>query len=344
MNIIVTGSAGLLGSNFCKYIVGEGKVNILAIDNLSGGYLEFVPTHEYITFMKADLTNIKDQTLINDYIKTKFNNKIDYIWHFAAYAAEGLSPFIRQFNYSNNLISTAFLINCAITHDTKRFIFTSSMAVYGDNKDLLHEDLVPKPIDPYGIAKYACEMDLQVAFKQHGLEYCIIRPHNVYGINQNIWDPYRNVIGIWMLQVLENKPTTIYGDGLQERSFSYIDDIVTCLYKCAFQDNCKNEIINLGGTKPSTIKETNDLLKEIVECDGYKSSTIYLEKRYEAKIAVPSYTKSQKLLDYKDIHNLRDGIQKMWDWAKSLKKDAHSRKYFDSYELNKNIYSYWKIN
>ena len=128
----------------------------------------------------------------------------------AAYAAEGLNPFIRKFNYENNLLATANIINECINNNVKRLVFTSTMAVYGygDNNPPFGEEVVPAPIDPYGIAKYGCELDIQVAGDQHGLDWCIIRPHNVYGINQNLWDKYRNVLGIWMYQKINNIPMT----------------------------------------------------------------------------------------------------------------------------------------
>ena len=142
------------------------------------------------------------------------NSKPDYVFHFAAYAAEGLSPFIRTYNYDNNLKATAAIVNECIKHDVKRLVFTSTLAVYGYGYGgIFDEKQTPKPIDPYGVAKYACEMDIQIAGEQHGLDWCIIRPHNVYGIKQNIWDKYRNVLGIWMYQHLNGEPMTIFGDG-----------------------------------------------------------------------------------------------------------------------------------
>src|SRR5690606_11980832 len=116
---------------------------------------------------------------------------IEYVYHFAAYAAEGLSPFIRQYNYTNNLVSTANIVNKCIEFSVKRLIFTSSMAVYGAGNPPFNESDATAPIDPYGVAKLACEMDIRIAGDQHGLDWCIIRPHNVYGDNQNIWDRYR---------------------------------------------------------------------------------------------------------------------------------------------------------
>ena len=223
MNILITGVAGLLGSRLADWILeNDPDVTVIGIDNLSGGYVENINSR--VKFYKLDL--IRDS--ISDLFK-KYD--IDYVFHFAAYAAEGLSPFIRGFNYDNNLKSTARIVNQCIKHDVKRLIFTSTMAVYGHGENqAFDEKQTPCPIDPYGVAKYACEMDIKIAGEQHGLDWCIIRPHNVYGAKQNIWDKYRNVLGIWMYQKLSGKPMTIFGSGNQTRAFSYIDDSLEPLW------------------------------------------------------------------------------------------------------------------
>lgn len=332
MKVLVTGCAGLIGANFCEYLLNEfNDIEIIAVDDLSGGYIEHIPVDNRLKFLKADLTNKDDQKIIESHL-----NNLDYIWHFAAYAAEGLSPFIRQYNYSTNVIATAFLINCGIKYNIKRFVFTSSMAVYGKEQVPFDEKLIPCPIDPYGIAKYACEMDLKVAFDHHGMEYCIIRPHNVYGKYQNIWDPYRNVLGIWMLNVLRNKPYTIYGDGEQTRAFSYIDNIIPCLLKAGIDPKAKNEIINLGGTKEISLNKARDLL---VKLTG-QSESIYLEPRHEVKHAWSTHQKSIDILDYKETVDLEEGLKRMWEWVKSCPEKT--QKFWTEYELEKNIYEYWK--
>lgn len=330
MKILVTGCAGLIGSNFCRYVIRQFPyIEVIGVDDLTGGYLDNIPPQ--IQFIHADLTKKSDQ----EKIETAF--PVDYIFHFAAYAAEGLSPFIRQFNYSSNILATAFLINCAIKYKTKRFVFTSSMAVYGAQPTPFSEEMVPNPVDPYGIAKYACEMDLHVAYIQHGLEYCIIRPHNVYGPLQNVWDPYRNVLGIWMLQCFEQKPMTIYGDGEQTRSFSYIDDILPCLWNAAIYDKAKNQIINLGSTEHISLNKANDILANIT---GYRMK-INKEARHEVKHAWCTFQKSIDVLDYKESTRLEDGLDVMWKWLHTCPK--REKKYWDNYELDVNLYSYWKL-
>jgi UDP-glucose 4-epimerase len=249
MKVLITGVAGLLGSRLADWLIeNKPEIEVIGIDDLSGGYKDNL--NSKIKFYYMD---IKDHGL-----KNVFNNENpDYVFHFAAYAAEGLSPFIRQYNYQNNLVATANVINECIRHNVKRLVFTSTLAVYGHGYGgFFDESQTPKPIDPYGVAKYGCEMDIQIAGEQHGLDWCIIRPHNVYGVKQNIWDKYRNVLGIWMYQHLNNEPMTIFGDGEQTRAFSYIDDTLEPFWNAAVLPEASNQIINLGGTEEYSINES----------------------------------------------------------------------------------------
>lgn len=328
MKVLITGVAGLLGSRLADWIVeNHPEVKIVGIDNLSGGYKENI--NNKVDFWQMDL--------VTHPIENCFEvHEFDYVFHFAAYAAEGLSPFIRSFNYQNNLVATSRLVNQCIKHDVKRLVFTSTMAVYGHGNPPFDESHQPAPVDPYGIAKYACEMDIQVAGEQHGLDWCIVRPHNVYGIKQNIWDKYRNVLGIWMYQYLNNESMTIFGDGLQKRAFSFIDDCLEPLWKSAVDPRASKQIINLGSSVFYSINEANEVLREVIG-DG---NVVYKEARHEVKNAHPTWTKSMELLDYRDKTSLLEGLTIMWEWAK--KQPKRDRFVWDSYELDKGIYSFWK--
>ena len=300
---------------------------VIGVDDLSGGYMENVNPN--IEFHKINLTqNIN---------KIFEDNKIDYVFHFAAYAAEGLSPFIRMYNYNNNLLSTANIINNCIKHEIKRLVFTSTLAVYGHGEyGIFSEEQTPCPIDPYGVAKYACEMDIRIAGKQHGLDWCIIRPHNCYGKNQNIWDKYRNVLGIWMYQALNNHPMTIFGDGTQTRAFSYIDDILEPLWKSAVLPEVSKQIINLGGIEEYSIIDSCNLLKNIIDYGEIQ----FLENRHEVKHSIPTWEKSEKLLGFKHTTSLKEGLSTMWEWAKN--QPNRERFVWSEYEIERGIYSFWK--
>jgi UDP-glucose 4-epimerase len=182
----------------------------------------------------------------------------------------------------------------------------------------------------------ACELDIKIAGHQHGLDWCIIRPHNVFGINQNIWDKYRNVLGIWMFQKLSGEPFSIFGTGDQMRAFSYIDDILQPLWLSATKKEASKQIINLGGTKEYSIKEAAEILSEVVGGNEIK----FYEARHEVKFAFPTYQKSIDILNYEDKTTLKQGLQYMWEWAKS--RPVRSRFQWESYEIEKGIYSFWK--
>jgi UDP-glucose 4-epimerase len=329
MKVLITGVAGLLGSRLADWILDNTDCTVIGIDDLSGGYIENVDTR--VNFYKINLSN--DNTLESIFE----THKPDYVFHFAAYAAEGLSPFIRQFNYENNLIATTRLINQSIKHNIKRFVFTSTMAVYGAATPPFLESYQQAPIDPYGIAKYACEMDIQIAGDQHGLDWCIFRPHNVYGAKQNIWDKYRNVLGIWMYQHINNLPLTIYGDGEQTRSFSYIDDCVEYLWKGAIDPMASKQIFNIGKDEACTINQACDTLIKVMG----GGSKVYLEQRHEVKDAWVSHDKIKNLLNFKNPTSLEDGLTKMWTWANQ--QQNRERKLWSSYELDKGIYKFWEI-
>lgn len=327
-NILITGVAGMIGSKMAEWIQeNQPEYGIIGVDNLSGGYIENVP--QKVQFHQLDLAVDSLDPLFEQ-------SNIEYVYHFAAYAAEGLSPFIRKYNYTNNLVATANVVNACIKFNVKRLVFTSSMAVYGQGTPPFDEQDPCKPVDPYGIAKYACEMDIQVAGQQHNLDWCIIRPHNVYGCNQNIWDKYRNVLGIWMYQKLTNEPFSIFGEGEQKRAFSYVDDCLAPLWQAAINQNASKQIINLGSAIETTILEAATLLQEVVGGSSFN----FLEQRHEVKNAFSTHQKSYEILYYEDKTSLKSGVTAMWEWA--VQQPVRIRKEWDAYELEKGIYGFWK--
>jgi UDP-glucose 4-epimerase len=329
MRVLITGVAGLLGSRMADWLIeNKPDYTVIGIDDLSGGYIENV--NDKVKFYDLNLSNESLDEIFKEY-------KPDYVYHFAAYAAEGLSPFIRMYNYQNNLVATANIINQCIKHETKRLIFTSTLAVYGHgNGGIFDEEQIPNPIDPYGVAKFGCEMDIKIAGEQHGLDWCIIRPHNVYGVKQNIWDKYRNVLGIWMYQHLNNQPMSIFGDGNQTRAFSYIDDILEPLWNAAIKEEASKEIINLGGIEDYSILDSVNILKSIMG----SGDLVFLEGRHEVKHSIPTWEKSERILGFKHTTSLKDGLTKMWEWAQ--KQPNRERFIWKNYEVDNKIYSFWK--
>src|SRR3990167_9024048 len=328
MKILLTGCAGLIGSHVAEYLVSKGY-DVYGIDNLSGGYIENVP--KGVQFFNIDLSGQKVLAILFKTIKP------DYVYHFAAYAAEGLSPFIRNFNYSNNLLCSVNVINECVKHEVKKIIFTSSMAVYGEGKPPFKESDQPTPADPYGISKYAVELDLKQAYDQFGLRYSIVRPHNVIGVRQSIWDKYRNVIGIWIRRVLNNEPIQIFGDGEQKRAFSDIKFILEPLEK--LMTNGDGEIYNLGSDKEHSLSEVAQILKQIAGGSfGYLVKIEHVEQRHEVKNAYSNHDKAKGDLGFKDETNIGQTMKEMFEWAKNQPEREIKQM---SYEIDKGMYNYW---
>ncbi len=330
MKIFVTGCAGLLGANYTRHLIDAGH-EVVGIDDLSGGYKAFVPKGENFSFVKLNLERRKKLADLFE------EHKPEVLFHFAAYAAEGLSPFIRNFNYRNNLVCSANLINECITHNTK-IIFTSSMAVYGDQEPPFTENIRPQPIDPYGMAKYAVEVDLEMARQQFGLRYSIIRPHNVLGIYQNIWDRYRNVIGIFIRKTINGQPILVYGDGEQTRAFSDIKYYMQPFDKLL--TNYDGEIFNIGADNYFTLNQVAQTVQKIGRKYGYDVPIEHGEPRHEVKHAYCDHTKAKTMLEFVDKTNLEDLIEDIFVWA--INQPNRKVKTMD-YEVTKDLYDYWKV-
>lgn len=327
MKSLVTGGAGFIGSHVAKHCLNMDH-EVLVLDDLSGGFEDQVP--KGAEFVRGSVT---DHELIERLFAL---HKFDYVYHLAAYAAEGLSHFIRCFNYTNNLIGSVNLINAAVLHEVKSFVFTSSIAVYGAGQLPMTEDTVPQPEDPYGISKYAVELDLRAAHEMFGLNYVIFRPHNVYGENQNIGDKYRNVIGIFMNQLMKGEPMTIFGDGTQTRAFSHIDEVAPYIARSVSLKEAQNQVFNIGADRAYSVNELAETVRELF---GGKGEIRHLPARNEVMHAYASHEKAARLLGAKSGVPLRAGIARMAQWAGTV--GARQSSTFANIEITKNLPPSW---
>jgi UDP-glucose 4-epimerase len=327
---LVTGAAGFIGSHVAKYLHESGMVQVIALDDLSSGSKLNLPPE-----VKLIEGSVTDTELLQ---KLFAQYRFRYVYHFAAYDAEGLSHFIRRFNYTNNIIGSMTVLNEAVKHEVDCFVFMSSIAVYGSSATPMREDQIPRPEDPYGIAKFAVELDLAAAANMFGLKHVIFRPHNVYGEYQNLGDPYRNVIGIFMNQILQGQPIRIFGDGHQQRAFSYIGDIVADIANSPFIAAAQNEIFNVGADSPSTI---NELARQVTEVMNSPNHPIeHLPARYEVKVAFSNHEKAARVFGQKTPTSLSDGLQRMAAWAKIA--GARKGRPFGEVEVERNLPASWE--
>ncbi|MCI0751858.1 MAG: NAD-dependent epimerase/dehydratase family protein [Flammeovirgaceae bacterium] len=324
---LITGGAGFIGAHVSREALKLGH-KVIILDDLSGGFEENIP--EGVIFIKGSIT---DSKLIGELFQ---NHSIDYVYHLAAYAAEGLSHFIRRFNYENNLIGSINLINESIRHKVKCFVFTSSIAVYGKGQLPMHEDMTPLPEDPYGVSKLAVEQDLKCAHEMFGLNYIIFRPHNVYGEYQNLGDKYRNVVGIFMNQLMQNKPLTIFGDGMQSRAFSYVGDIAPVIANSVNMPDAQNQIFNIGADVQFTVK---DLATEVCKAMGKEGQIRYLDARNEVAHAYSSHEKATRVFNTTHSTSLHDGLNKMAAWA--LQTGSKKSSSFSNIEITEKLPPVW---
>lgn len=328
MSVLVTGGAGFLGAHLVRALVERGK-DVVVLDDLSGGVKENVP--EGVPLVVGDIC---DPVVV---ARVFSEHRIDVVFHLAAYAAEGLSHFIRRYNYTNNVVGSVTLINEAIRHKVRRFVFTSSIAVYGAGELPLRETHVPRPEDPYGIAKLAVEQDLSAAFHQFGLPYTIFRPHNLYGPYQSMRDRYRNVVGIFLNQAMAGAPLSVFGDGLQTRAFTYVGDVVGKMAESAWSERARNQVLNVGGDQTYSIL---DLARTVVAVTGKELPIQHLPARNEVVHAHSDHTRFREVLgDFKET-GLLQGLARTWTWAEKIGPTETPR--FSAIEIEEGLPPSWR--
>jgi UDP-glucose 4-epimerase len=327
-HVLITGVAGFIGSHVARHCLKLG-FEVTGVDDLSGGLLANVPTG--VRFVRGSICDKK-------FVASLWNgHRFDYVYHLAAYAAEGLSHFIRRFNYETNLLGSVNLINQSVLGGVECFVFTSSIAVYGACQAPMTEEMTPRPEDPYGISKYAVELDLEAAHHMFGLNYVTFRPHNVYGEHQNIADRYRNVIGIFMNQVMQGRPMSVFGDGLQTRAFSYIDDVAPMIARAPMVREAAQNVFNVGADRPYTVLE---LAGEVAKAFGVKPHMEFLEARKEVLHAFSSHEKARRIFSPPEPTSLSTGIERMALWAKKVGPMRPTE--FSEIEVSMNLPSSWR--
>ena len=302
---LVTGAAGFIGSHVAEHCLELGFETV-AVDDLSGGFRENVPADA--VWEEGD---VRDAGFVRGVFER--HAPIDYVYHLAAYAAEGLSHFVRAYNYRTNLEATVNLVNEAVRGQAKRFVFASSIAVYGAGQVPMHESLEPRPEDPYGISKYAAELDLAAAAEMFGLRYTVFRPHNVYGERQNVADPYRNVVGIFMSAGLRGESMPVFGDGSQTRAFSHIGDVAPVIARSVGIDGTVNETFNIGADTPVSVARLAELVAEAL---GVPHRVEHLPERREVAHAFADHSKVRAIFGLGEPLGLEEGLTRMAAWVR----------------------------
>jgi len=315
VKVFVSGAAGFLGSHLAEAFIHSGH-EVVGCDNMIGGDLNNLP--EGIRFEEADCCDV-------DAMK-RLTAGADLVYHCAAIATEGLSVFSPTLIAKHVYENTAGILAGAATNKVKRFVYCSSMARYGHGRPPFREDQPARPVDPYGISKYAGELLVANVAETHGLEYTIAVPHNIIGPRQKYDDAYRNVASIMINRMLQGKQPVIYGDGEQSRCFSFVQDCVDPLVKMGTLPGLSGEVINIGPDEETvTINELARILAQLI---SFPLEPIYVPDRpREVREATCSADKARRLLGYDTKVSLRAGLLSMIDWVR-----GHGTKPF-SYHL-----------
>ena len=328
--VLVTGGAGFIGSHVADALIARGH-EVHVLDDLSGGFRENVPRGAAFVHGSVADADVVERL----FARVRFTQ----VYHLAAYAAEGLSHFIKRFNYTNNVIGSVNLLNASITTGVDLFVFASSIAVYGASPELpLTEAMPPHPEDSYGIAKYAIELELAACHTMFGLDYVVFRPHNVYGPRQNIGDRYRNVIGIFMNQILQGQPLTIFGDGTQTRAFSYVADVAPLMAEAIEVPAARNEIFNIGADRPYSL---NEVAPAVAAAMGVRADVVHLPPRLEVQHAYSAHDKIRAVFGTRTQTCLEDGLEQMAAWVR--RHGARQSGPFAGIEILKNLPAAWQL-
>lgn len=300
MRVFISGIAGFLGSHLADRMLELGH-EVIGVDSLIGGTLDNVP--ENAEFHQIDCAYLNSMV--------KFTRGCDVVLHAACTAYEGLSVFSPHLVTQNTFQITSTLLSAAIQNKVRRFVFCSSMARYGEQEVLpFTEEMICRPQDPYGIAKYAAEKLVENLCMVHGMEYVIAVPHNIIGPRQKYNDPYRNVASIMINLMLQGRQPVIYGDGKQKRCFSFVQDCVYCLEQLVTNESVAGQVFNIGPDEEFvTINELAELIADIM---NFKLDPVYVPDRpQEVKFATCSADKARRALGYKTTLGLRDGLEKL---------------------------------
>ena len=314
--ILVTGCAGFIGSNFVKKFQEEfPKTQVVGIDNLSTGKKSAIS--KSITFYQGSILDAK--LLKNIFSK----HKPEYVFHFAALPRVSYSVEHPALTSEANVIGTVNLLEQAKNHKVKRFIYSSSSALYGGAKKLptKESENAPNPKSPYAIQKYIGEPFCQVFSNLFELDTVCLRYFNVYGPGQYGDSPYSTVISAWLenLYFPKKLKAFIEGDGSQTRDFCYIDNVVLAnMLAMKSSKNFGGEACNVAHGERRSVKEIKSLIEK------HTGKKLVLEKRParlgDVKHTLADLSKAKKMLGYKPKVKFEEGLQRTVEWFESRKK------------------------
>lgn len=308
-NFLVTGGAGFIGSKLSKSLINQGH-KVYIIDNLSTGYKSNIP--DEAIFLEANV--------YSDEIFEFSNIKFDAIYHIAGQSSGEVSFEDPVYDLRTNAESTLLLLDLAKKCDCKRFIYASTMSVYGKQPNKpIDEKATPVPTSFYGVGKLASEHYLRI-YEESGINTTCLRLYNVYGPGQNLENMQQGMVSIFLSFMLQNKPIHIKGSKDRFRDFIYIDDVVNAFIEVYDNKNSYGEIFNVATGVKTTIEE---LVKALIKSFGLSAN----EYEYYFEGSTPgdqfgifaSIDHIKNKINWSPEYQLDEGLKRMVKWAKELK-------------------------
>ncbi len=320
---LITGCAGFIGSNLLESLLVNNQ-KVIGLDNFITGYqhnLDEVRTivgenlWKNFTFIQGDIRNFD--------ICLYTTRGVDIVLHQAALGSVPRSINDPIASHETNVTGFLNLLKACVDNKVKRFVYASSSSVYGDHPDLPKQEYkIGNQLSPYAVTKYSSELYANVFAKTYGIEVIGLRYFNVFGKRQDPNGAYAAVIPLWFKAILNNESPFINGDGTNSRDFCYIDNVVQMNLLCGLINSKDgvNKVYNVAFGRQTTLNELFGYIKNLVDSNS-KIRPIYRENRIgDIAHSLADISLAQKLIGYKPVYNLCEGLELAANWYKDLFK------------------------
>jgi len=316
MKILVTGAAGFIGSHLCEKLLENDKYQVIGVDHFIGPTsfplknknLKNLRNHPRFTFQQRDLYITDLNRLLAD---------VDVVFHLAGIPGVRSSwgydfePYVQ-----NNILVTQRFLEALKTTSVKKFVYASTSSIYGQKNGKVTEDMLPEPLSPYGVTKLAGEHLCRLYEKSFQIPIVILRFFTVYGPRQRS----DMAFNIFIKQLLNDNPITVFGDGTQTRDFTYVEDCVNGIISVMDHDQAIGKTFNIGGLERASVNEVISLLEHLT---GKKATIQYKpEVHGEPKHTYADISLAQKIIGYHPIVSLKDGLKKEIEYIREIIKEG----------------------
>ncbi len=309
MKVLVTGGAGFIGSHLVDGLLARGH-SVTVLDKLSSGTMDNLKTHTGKPAFRFIQGDIRDAEAVKRALAG-----VDAVIHEAAMISVPLSIKNPEFARSVNVDGTLTLLKASLGHGVKRFVYSSSCAVYGEQAGPpISEDAPPQPLSPYASSKLAAEKNCLTFHEKEGLETVCLRYFNVYGPRQTAGE-YAGVMMKFLERLRSDQPPIIYGDGEQTRDFIFVGDVAEATLLALERKGVAGEVINIGTGEATSINELCEIFLAAAGNTGLNPIN-KSPRAGDIRHSQADIKKAEKLLGFKPRVSLKEGVKRLWESTK----------------------------